>query len=303
MGLRCSHRSRSSASLAGRVDQHAIARAGAFHRRGIHHSANIARAASVGEFHCLWPRMGSELDIFSIYVGLRESVWVVLVPVQLTELIFPNLRNQPWLKKSGLITSSLVFVLGSFIAWFLWTQIARPRTFHVPKYQPPFFAIFSGALSILLLAFAAYALRNVGQHPSRAQPTSSTPSPWTVGLATLVFGFPWYLLMSLIFGPRRDIALWIPIIAGIVWASVAFFVIQRWVSSLGWRDIHRWALVFSATLVCMIAGFSGSSTWPRMDIISKAILNVFAIAGFIWLALKISRPLSRNPSNLGYGPQ
>ena len=233
--------------------------------------------------------------IFFLFMLVYESVWVVLVPVQLTELIFPNLRNQPWLKKSGLITSSLVFVLGSFIAWFLWTQIARPRTFHVPKYQPPFLAIFSSALSILLLAFAAYALRNVGQHPSRAQPTSSTPSPWTVGLVTLVFGFPWYLLMSLIFGPRRDIALWIPIIAGIVWASVAFFVIQRWVSSLGWRDIHRWALVFSATLVCMIAGFSGSSTWPRMDIISKAILNVLAVAGFIWLALKISRPLSRNP--------
>jgi hypothetical protein len=28
----------------------------------------------------------------------------------------------------------------------------------------------------------------------------------------------------------------------------------------------------------------------RMDILSKAILNVFAVAGFIWLALKISRP-------------
>jgi hypothetical protein len=89
---------------------------------------------------------------------------------------------------------------------------------------------------------------------------------------------------------KRDGPLWIPIIAGIVWASVIFFVIQRWVSSPGWSDIHRWALVFSATLVCMIAGFSGSSTWPRMDILSKATLNVFAVAGFIWLALKISRP-------------
>jgi hypothetical protein len=228
--------------------------------------------------------------IFFLFMLVYESVMVVLVPVQLSELIFPNRRNQPWLKKVGMMISSLIFVLGSFIAWFLWTQLARPHTFHVPKYQPPFLAFFFGVLSILLLTFAAYALRNVRPHASRAQATSSTPSPWTVAIVTLVFGFPWYLLMSLIFGPKRDIPLWIPIIAGIVWASVIFFVIQRWVSSPGWSDIHRWALVFSATLVCMIAGFSGSSTWPRMDILSKAILNVFAVAGFIWLALKISRP-------------
>jgi len=228
--------------------------------------------------------------IFFLFMLVYESVMVVLVPVQLTELIFPNRRNQPWLKKAGMTISSLVFVLGSSIAWFLWTQNARPHVFHVPKYQPPFLAIFSGALSILLLTFAAYALRNVGPHASRAQATSSTPSPWTVGLVTLVFGFPWYLLMFLIFGPKRDIPLGVPIIAGIVWASVIFFVIQRWVSSPGWSDIHRWALVFSATLVCMIAGFSGSGTWPRMDILGKVILDVFAVAGFIWLALKISRP-------------
>ena len=228
--------------------------------------------------------------IFFLFMLVYESVMVVLVPVQLTDLIFPNRRNQPWLKKAGMIISSLTFVLGSFIAWFLWTQNARPHVFHVPKYQPPFLAFFFGLLSILLLTFAAYALRNVGPHASRAQATSSTPSPWTVAIVTLGFGFPWYLLMFLIFGPKRDIPLWVPIIAGIVWASVIFFVIQRWVSSSGWSDIHRWALVFSATVVCMIAGFSGSGTWPRMDILGKAILNVFAVAGFIWLALKISSP-------------
>jgi hypothetical protein len=125
--------------------------------------------------------------------------------------MYPKSRNQPWLKKGGLIISSLVFVLGSFIAWFLWTQIARPKTFHVPKYEPPFLAIFCGALSILLLVFAAYALRNAGQ---RAQAASSTPSPWMVGVVTLVFGFPWYVLMTLIFGPRRELALWIPMTGG-----------------------------------------------------------------------------------------
>jgi hypothetical protein len=57
--------------------------------------------------------------IFFLFMLVYESVMVVLVPVQLTELIFLNRRNQPWLKKPGVIISSLTFVLGSFIAWFL----------------------------------------------------------------------------------------------------------------------------------------------------------------------------------------
>ncbi len=224
--------------------------------------------------------------IYFLFMLGYESVWVVLVPVQITELIFPKSRKQLWLKKGGLIISSLVFVLGSFIAWFLWTQIARPKTFHVPKYEPSFILVFCGVLSIVFLVFAAYALRNAGRG---VRSVASTPSPWMVGVVTLVFGFPWYGLMALIFGPRRELALWMPMIAGIVWAGLAYFVIRRWASSSGWRDIHSWALVFCATLVCMIAGFSGSGFWPRMDIIGKGILNVVAVVGFIWLGVKIYR--------------
>ena len=48
--------------------------------------------------------------------------------------------------------------------------------------------------------------------------------------------------------------------------------------------MHRWAVVLGATLVCMLLGFSGSSSWPRADIVFKAILNVIAVAGFVLLA-------------------
>jgi len=233
---------------------------------------------------------GVNLIYFIFMLGF-ESVWVVLVPVQLTELIFPQRRNQLWLKKFGLIISSLVFVLGSFIAWFMWTQIARVKVLHVAKYQPPTVAILSGVLMIALLALAAYALRYVGQpsHHETSAPSASTPSPWLVGLATLLFGFPWYLLMTLIFGPKRDLSLWIPVITAMAWAALVYFVVRRWAASPAWRDIHRWTLIFSATLVCMIAGFVGSGSWPRIDVAGKIILNLLAFVGFAWLGLKISR--------------
>jgi hypothetical protein len=53
--------------------------------------------------------------------------------------------------------------------------------------------------------------------------------------------------------------------------------------------MHRWAVVFGATLVCMVAGFLGSSAWPRVDMIGKSILDVIAILGFVILAQRIRR--------------
>ena len=245
---------------------------------------------------------GINLVYFLFMLGF-ESVWVVLVPVQLTELIFPDRREKPWLKKSGLIVSSFVFLAGSFFAWFLWTQIARPKTFHVPKYQPPFFLILLGILLIITLALVAYALRHVGQNASSREmsnssqsiPTKRPLSPWVVGLVPLFFGFPWYLLMTLIFGPRRNIPIAIPLLVGLLWAAFAYFVIQRCAASSQWTDIHSWVLVSSTMLVSMLAGFGGSDSWSRADYYGKVVLNLLAVLGLILLLVKIIHRSKQQP--------
>jgi hypothetical protein len=43
----------------------------------------------------------------------------------------------------------------------------------------------------------------------------------------------------------------------------------------------------------MIAGFSGSASWSRLDLIGKAILNLIAVAAFI----QLGRTLSRSPQS------
>jgi hypothetical protein len=230
---------------------------------------------------------GVNLIYFLFMLGF-ESVMVVLVPVQLAELIFPTRRTQPWLKKSGLFITSTVFLLGSFIAGFLWIKIAREKIFHVPHYPTPILAIISGVLMIVLLAIASYALRSVGRRPPANQSPSSSASPWIVGIATVFFGFPWYALMALIFGPQRGIPLWISVLAATVWALLAYVVARRFTSSPAWSDMHRWSAVFCATLVSMIAGFGGSDAWSRLDFYAKSILNVVIVGALIWLALKIS---------------
>ena len=213
-----------------------------------------------------------------------EAVWIVLVPVQLTELLFPERRHESWLRRSGIAISSIVFAAGALIAWFVWTQQARPRVFHVPAYHPPAEAILAGALAMVLLIASAYMARRAFQGPI----SGKAPRYWIVGSCAFLMGLPWYLLMVLVFGPVRQLPLLIPLLAAPAYAMAVLYVVQRWSLSSQWQDMHRWALCLGALMVCMAGGFLGAGYWPLMDIIAKVVLNLAAIVSMGWLARRIA---------------
>jgi len=216
-----------------------------------------------------------------------EAVWIVLVPIQVTELIFsePDRRDVPWLRTRGLVSSGIVFVVGSFIAWFSWTQFARPLAFHVPPYSPPPLTVALGLLAIALLVVAAHASRIYGH--TRAGRTA--PAPWVVFLGALLLGFPWYGLMVVVFGGWSDLPLSIPLASASVWGIGTFLLIGRWTTASDWEDRHRWALTFGGLLVCMLAGFLGAAAWSRTDTMAKAVMNFAAVVGMLQLRRKIGR--------------
>lgn len=234
--------------------------------------------------------------VFFLFMLGYESVLVVMVPVQLTELLFPQRRNDPWLRRKGLVTITILFLLGSYIAWFAWTQRARPITFHVPKYTPPSITMALGALAIILLTMLAYALRS--SNTPATNPAKKSPL-WLVALGTLFLGFPWYVLITLVFVPRPALPLWIPMLGGVAWATLAFFVVKLWTTSAGWGDLHRLLLVSAATLVCMVAGFGGSDSWSRLDYFAKVVMNIIAVVLLLLLGKTI---LNRRQLNLADAP-
>lgn len=227
---------------------------------------------------------------YLLFMLAYEPVWIVLVPIQVTELIFPQRRDEPWLRMRGILISVTVFLLGSFMAWFLWIKQARPKAFHAPDYHPPLATFVVGIAAIVALVFVGYRLRTLRAAPSSRR----APQLWRVVLTTMVLVFPWYALMALLFIPR-PVPTWPPIIAGVAWAGLAIFLIRRWASASGWDDMHRWALSFGALVSQMAAGFLGSSLWPRMDVIGKAILNVAALVGMIALARAIRQRSIQSP--------
>jgi len=224
--------------------------------------------------------------IYLLFMLAFESVCITLVPVQIVELIYPEHRTEPWLRTRGIAITSVVFAAGSFVAWFLWVKIARMQVFHMPDYKPPMITMMLGTLAIGILAAISYRLR--GPAKVGAAPYHRAPSPWLVLPVTLLLGFPWYILMVLLFAPLRP-ALWIPIAAALVWAVITILLLRYWAAASGWGELHEWALSFGVLLVSMTAGFLGSNVWPMTDLIFKLVLNVLAVAGMLMLARRIKK--------------
>jgi len=224
--------------------------------------------------------------VYFLFMLAYESVWVVLIPVQVTELLFPARRDQPWLRKRGIIGTCVAFVLGSFMAWYGWTQQARPRLGAAP-YQPPAIGIAVGCATIALLILVAYLLRARG-HSGQIE-SRRPPSPWLIGVISFILSIGWWCLMTCIFGPPPAFAAWFPLSLGVVWSLAAFALVTHWSGAAGWGDKHRCALSSGATLSCMLPTYVSTAGWLPIDLVGKIILNVLALLGLILLARSVWR--------------
>ena len=172
----------------------------------------------------------------------------------------------------------------------------RPVIFHLQLYHPGARVIGSGVLAIALLSILAYFVSRV----RNGKPSSAFAAPpvWGVVVLGFILGCPWYALMRFVFAPEEPhVAFSVIMAGGIAWAALVYLMLGRLARFGRWRDIHRWALTFGATLLCMVAGFSGSSTWKPVDIYGKIALNCLAAVAFFLLLSHLRRTqLAAEPS-------
>lgn len=218
-----------------------------------------------------------------------ESVWVVLVPVQFVESIFPKRQGQPWLRKRGLVVSAVIFIFGSFIAWYLWTQRARPMVYHVPPYHPRVSYIFAGVAAIALLAIVAFVLRRAGAQSNHRE--RRAPQPWLAGVIAFVFAAPWFLVIGLAYGMRPSLPVWIAILAAAIWAAAACGLFKWWTSSSVWSEMHALAIASGALIASMLMGFAAGN-WRRADLTFKIVLDVLAL---LWMFFLLRKTHARAP--------
>jgi hypothetical protein len=234
--------------------------------------------------HAEYGRVWGVNLVYLLFMLGFESVWVVVIPVQVTELFFPQKAREPWLRRRGAIACCIFFLLGARLAWYGWTQQARPRLNAAP-YHPPLHLLTFGFAAIAILVFLAYLVRDFGR-PRSVDRRRIAPA-WLAGVAAFVFGAAWFILITQIFIPKPVQPSRIAIIAGITWAVAAFALFAWWSSRPAWSNTHRLAAAFGTTLAGMASPYSTIASWPKIDRIGIWIFHAAALAGFALLAKRL----------------
>jgi hypothetical protein len=225
--------------------------------------------------------------VYLLWALVYEPVFVVFLPVHLVELIFPHRREGLWVSKLGLVTVVLFFLLGSCLAWYSWTRIARLSVFHVPPYYPPPEAILIAGATICGLIFSA-----LGPFRNTLVPESEPlrpPSPWVLGAAGALWAALWYGLVLLAFGIAPSFPPLVAIGTGLFLGTGILLLLPRWTVDPRWHCGHGFALIFGTMLGSMLAGFTGFPGAARADLVFKICIDLLAVALMITLGIEVRR--------------
>jgi hypothetical protein len=236
--------------------------------------------------------------LYLLAMLVYESVYAIVIPIQLVELLFPTSRDERWLTDLGMAAAGVVFLFASTGVHFLWTR-GGLQNLGAAGYQPP----WTHAV-LALLAAAALVAVTLGV-PPRGRPVPRTPrrarSPWLAGLLGFIFGLFWWLLVIFAYLDRsmvRGLSPLAPLAAGVAWAGLAYLAVRRLASAEGWQDIHRLALIFGALLASMLGGTVSLITASPADRLGKLVLDVVAVillSAFAW-RLRRRSPESAHPA-------
>src|SRR4051812_31767031 len=230
-----------------------------------------------------WARAGGINYVYALWALVYEAVWVVLMPTLVAEMVFPHRKTETWLSKTGFAVVATLFPIGSLLAWFGWTHIARVRTFHLPIYTPSV-GEFASALGIIALLFV-WAINFPPKLISKMNP----PSPVWLGLMGAVWSTLWFGLVVLAFGKLPELSGPAVFVSSLVLVAVLVFWLTRWAASIRWTERHSFGLFFGTLTGAMLATFAGFIGGATMDIVFKAITNAIAFALMILLARQIAR--------------
>lgn len=229
--------------------------------------------------------------VYFLWATVYESVFVVFVPIYLVELIYQNRREETWVSKFGLAATIMLFLIGSFLAWFAWTHIARVKVFKLPLYSPPVESILIAAAAICVLMFASLGpFRHALARPSAPL---KPPAPWLLTIMGAVWAILWYGLVLLAFGIRPKFPPAGAISAGLLLTMAVLLAIPRFAVDSHFQTYHEFAVIFGTMLGSMIAGFIGFIGAAPADFYFKVVVNILAVALLTTLGINVRRQVAR----------
>jgi len=233
-----------------------------------------------------YARAGGINYVYLLWALIYESVSVVILPIYLTELIFPERRKDLWISKGGVVLFSLLFLLGSFAAWFTWTQIARVKVFHVSAYTPSFPLV---AAAIIVIAFLVFMAIKKPIKKSLPIKEMNPPAEWLLMVSGAIWSVLLFGLVLLGFGILPAFPPIIAVLIALGLAAAAVYFLPRWTNSICWKQTHTFSLIFGIMIGSILITFIGFIGALPKDLYFKIIVDAIAILLMVRFGLTIKR--------------
>lgn len=218
-----------------------------------------------------------------------ESVYAIVLPISLTELLFPDQRALPWLSRRGMVMAFVVFTLSSVGVWWLWSHGGVQR-YGSSSYQIPLLDVALAFVIVLLLVIVSLGVR-LPTHAAQ-QATRRAWSPWVLGPIAFILGLFWWTLVVFAYLPASalpGVSPLIPIGIGLAWAVLSLFVVRFLSKTSGWQDRHRLALIVGAVLASMVGGVLVILVASPLDKLGKLVFDLVALILFALLAWRLRK--------------
>jgi hypothetical protein len=230
--------------------------------------------------------------VFTETVIVIHAVWSAAIPILLTDLLFPDRRNAPYLGRVGLVVTGICYALGVALLWLV-AHISFAAGYEASP-------ILLGLTALVTLALVVVALGVLPRKAPRPVREISAPHPWVVFLVIGSSGFIWHTVLFL-WRIQPMFSHW-PLVLLPMLSSAAIFVgiawlVSRWSQAQDWNDLHLLALVGGALICHALSGWLS----PTHTLADRAALTALALAmaGFLsWFALRVHRRLSHHDGTL-----
>ena len=211
--------------------------------------------------------------VWSVFLTLYHAAVSIAIPILLTELIYTDRRDEPWIGRRGLIGLSILLA-----AVVLFGALA------MAPYRPPFIPYLFAIIATVGLYFLARRM------PKRFRPPQPAPRlrPLWIG----VIGF--LSIVAYFIGGWALPELGIPpvlTIGFLIALSLGVLHLLRWASGEGaWSDIGRLALATGTLTFFILLAFFAESNADRTDNpAGMALVGLAAAVGLLALNLRVRR--------------
>ncbi|NEW09907.1 hypothetical protein GK047_28900 [Paenibacillus sp. SYP-B3998] len=211
--------------------------------------------------------------VWAVFIVVYHAVFSVTIPIVLTECIFPEKRDEPWLGKKGWF-----FVASIFLGTCAWLLIFVTKVGY-NSYIPPAAGTLIGTFLMAVIFVKASLL--VGTKPNLDSDSKNRflPSTRTVRITTFALTMAWFVVRIILTDPA--IPAFISLLGDLIVLTCGFTIIFKW-DTERWDWKRRQAAAAGALPANWLFGFlivAATSPIPVLDLPAHLLIGLICLMG------------------------